>query len=57
MAAATRLLTALLFGISPLDPVTYVGVVVLLLGACAIACWAPARRAASIDPSVALRVD
>jgi len=56
-AAATRGIAALLFGISPLDPITYVVVVAVLLGASAIACTAPAYRAASIDPSRALRAE
>jgi putative ABC transport system permease protein len=54
---ASRALVALLFGISPLDPVTYGGVVALLLGASAVACSAPAYRAASINPSVTLRAE
>ena len=56
-AAATRALDALLFGISPLDPLTYAAVVALLLAASAIACISPAYRAVSIDPSVALRAE
>ena len=56
-AATTRALGALLFGVSPLDPPTYAAVVVLLLAASVVACVAPAYRAASIDPSVALRVE
>ena len=55
--AAARLMTHLLFGTTAADPLTY-GVVVLTLGAvAACACYAPARRAASIDPLVALRHD
>jgi len=54
-AVASRYLVTLLFEISPLDPVTYAVVVVLLLGASAFACSVPAYRAASIDPSVTLR--
>ena len=52
---ASRAVGSLLFGVSHLDPLTYVGVTALLLGVSAIACLAPARRAASIDPMQALR--
>ncbi|HEX6536582.1 MAG TPA: ABC transporter permease [Gemmatimonadaceae bacterium] len=54
---ASRAIVTLLFGVSRLDPVTYVGVIVLLLGMSAIACWVPAWRAARVDPSIALRVE
>jgi predicted permease len=53
--AATRGLVTLLFGVTRLDPPTYVGVIVLLFGVSAIACWLPAWRAARIDPSITLR--
>lgn len=56
-AATTRALGALLFGVSPLDPFTYLIVVGVLLAASAVACVAPAYRASSIDPSVALRAE
>jgi len=56
-AMATRAMGALLFGLSPLDPITYVAVVLLLLGAAVVACAAPAYRAASIDPCIALRAE
>jgi ABC-type lipoprotein release transport system permease subunit len=48
-------LVTLLFGISRLDPMTYLGVIALLLGVSAIACWIPAHRAAQVDPAVTLR--
>ncbi len=51
----TRLLSALLFGVSPLDPVTYGGVAVLLPAIALVASYLPARRAASVDPMEALR--
>jgi predicted permease len=52
---ATRAMTALLFGVSRLDPVTYLGVVALLLGVSAVACWVPAWRASRVDPAVTMR--
>jgi putative ABC transport system permease protein len=55
-AVLTRLLTTLLFGIEPIDGVTYVVVSMVLVAVAAIACFLPARRAASVDPMVALRV-
>jgi putative ABC transport system permease protein len=53
--AAARALNAMLFGVTWLDLVTYVGVTILLLAVSCIACLIPARRAASIDPMQALR--
>jgi putative ABC transport system permease protein len=47
----------MLFGVSRLDPVTYIGVVVVLVGASLIACAIPAWRAARVDPVRALRAD
>ncbi len=55
--AASRTLANLLFGISRLDPLTYFGVIGLLLGVSAVACWVPARRAAQVDPSITLRAE
>lgn len=54
---ASRALVSLLYGVSPLDGLTYAGVIALLLSIAAVACWLPASRAARIDPSVALRAD
>jgi predicted permease len=54
-ALATKTLVTLLFGISRLDPITYAGVVALLLTVSALACWLPARRATKVDPIIALR--
>jgi putative ABC transport system permease protein len=55
--AATRLMEKLLFGVTPTDPLTFVGSA-LLLGAVAFAAsWIPARRAVAIDPTTALRSD
>jgi putative ABC transport system permease protein len=56
-ALASRALITLLFGVSRLDPVTYLGVVVLLLGVALVASWAPAWRAASVDPAITLRAE
>lgn len=54
-AAASRLLETLLFGISSRDPITFAGVALLLTGVSLFATWLPARRAAGVDPLVALR--
>ena len=54
-SATSRLLETLLYGITRADPATYVGVIALLGGVAALACWAPARRAAAVDPAVTLR--
>jgi ABC-type lipoprotein release transport system permease subunit len=53
--ATTRLLSRLLFGVSPTDPVVLVSVAVGLVGVAALAAFAPARRAAKIDPVEVLR--
>jgi putative ABC transport system permease protein len=55
--AVARGLSQLLFGIAAFDPLTYAGVGVMLLGVGAVACWIPARRAARVDPVVALRYE
>lgn len=54
---ATRAIVALLFGVSPLDPLTYLAVATLLLLAATVACGAPAWRAARIDPALTLRAE
>jgi putative ABC transport system permease protein len=53
----TRFLRALLFGVSPNDPLTLVGAAALLLASAFLASWLPARRAARVDPMSALRAD
>ena len=55
--AATQAIVTLLFGISRLDPITYLGVIALLVGVSVIACWVPAWRAARVDPSITLRAE
>ena len=56
-AAASQAIAAMLFGVSPLDPVTYLGVIVLLAAMSVIACGVPALRAMRVDPIVALRYE
>jgi putative ABC transport system permease protein len=56
-AAATQAIVTMLFGVSRLDPVTYVGVIALLVLVSAIACAIPAWRAARVDPTSTLRAE
>jgi predicted permease len=56
-AALMRLMRTLLFGISPLDPITFTAVPVALVAAAALASYLPARRTAAIDPVEALRAE
>jgi putative ABC transport system permease protein len=53
--AATRVMSSMLVDIRPTDPMTFAATVIVFLGIATAACWAPARRAAAMDPNVALR--
>jgi ABC-type antimicrobial peptide transport system permease subunit len=55
--AATRLIRSFLFGLTALDPVSFGGAAALLALVGALAAYIPARRAARIDPMIALRYD
>ena len=53
--AATRLMSSLLFGVSPHDPLVFGSIGLVLLAVALIASWMPARRAVLVNPTIALR--
>jgi ABC-type antimicrobial peptide transport system permease subunit len=55
--ALTRLMQGVLYGVTPTDPLTFVGVALTLLAVAAGASWIPAWRATKVDPLVALRAE
>ena len=55
--ALNRLIASQLFGVTATDPLTYGGVAMLLAMVAMVACYIPARRAARVDPMIALRRD
>ncbi|HWK11076.1 MAG TPA: ADOP family duplicated permease [Vicinamibacterales bacterium] len=54
-AVSSRILAALLFGVSPVDPVSYIAAVVIVMGGAMAGAWLPLRRATLLDPIEALR--
>ncbi len=54
---ATRLISSMIFGVSPYDPLTFVAVAAILSIVALLACYIPARRAMKVDPLVALRYE
>jgi len=55
--ASTRLLSGLLYGVSPADPASFVAIALLVVATALLASWLPARRAVRIDPITALRAE
>jgi predicted permease len=53
----SRLIASVLYGVSPRDPVVFTATAMLLMAVALVACWIPARRAAQLSPTIALRAD
>ena len=53
--AAARSIRSMLFGVTPVDPVTFAAIVVVVAAVAVIASYVPARRAASVDPVIVMR--
>jgi len=51
----SQVLQGMLFGVAPIDPLTFSVVPIFLVSAALVACWVPAQRASAIEPSEALR--
>jgi putative ABC transport system permease protein len=56
-AAVSQVISSLLFGLSPLDPVSFAGVSLFLTAVALLACYLPARLALKVGPIIALRYD
>jgi len=55
--ALTRVMSQLLFGVEPIDPLTFTVIALLLIGVALLACWIPAQRATKVDPLLALHCE
>ncbi len=55
--ALTKVMAQLLYGVTAMDPPTFILVSLTLAGAALLACWLPARQATRVDPLIALRSD